>query len=847
LGIRFKGEVDSFEELPTDAVQGDLWVIGNRDDPSTPARAYVWDEPTQTWVDAGQIQGAQGVQGPQGVPGAVGPAGPEGPQGLPGADSTVPGPAGAKGDTGPEGPQGVPGADGPAGADGAAGPVGPAGPTAVSADADNASVLGTDGFIYTPPASGVETMAELTDVTPVGLAVGTAVDELAGRAALVAERHRTFNVLDYGADPTGAADSRAAIHAARDAAGVGGRLFFPPGTYLVKTVSPGTAGYKFGSGCLWANVEGQTWLLGSAKLVLGLYSPTAPKRENLITVSAPNVSITGGTLDLSAIPPAFTETTPSKNIYSHGIAVWSGLVATGWSYGPHGTGAAGAVIDGVTILDAPGYGVHIYNTNSVTVTGCMVKDFAHVGILVQNGGGVAAEKTNIHDFLIDGNRVESKWKSFAFPLYIGGNDQAGAGFQANNQRVVNARIVNNSCVIPRDIYPGQGSFWDGGAEGGALQAMNLDDSIIAGNTTEGGFFGITCGYLRRVSITNNTVRGFRYFGVEVSGGAEEIAVAGNVLDCDGAGGPYNIDTGLQDPAGTLLTDGGGILVSPNYSPDIAHNLTISGNTISGFTAPALASGIILANDCDGVTVFGNTITGAGGTSRFAGVYLSGDNVKNVVVSSNTIDGASRTGPHPSGGSNGATGVWVVVTTTVLGISITDNNIYNCTRAAFESTINAGGTISDVSYRANLVRNCFMNLRGSTTSITRFYHDVGLVKDVDGGTAVDFPATANAVNYLQMRNNVTGGDVAVRAMGTDANVSLNMWPKGTGVVKANGTQVEVKGHTHTVAQVTGALSWVAVPAKADSPGTAGQMAYASGFFYVCVAANTWQRMTLLSWV
>jgi hypothetical protein len=190
---------------------------------------------------------------------------------------------------------------------------------------------------------------------------------------------------------------------------------------------------------------------------------------------------------------------------------------------------------------------------------------------------------------------------------------------------------------------------------------------------------------------------------------------------------------------------------------------------------------------------------------------------------------------------------VVVTTAVLGISITDNNIYNCTRAAFESTINAGGTISDVSYRANLVRNCFMNLRGSTNLITRFFHDVGLVKDVDGGTAVEFPATANAVNYLQLRNNVTGGDVAVRAMGADANVSLNMWPKGTGVVKANGTQVSTVGHTHTVAQVTGALSWTTVPGNALATGTAGQLAYASGWLYVCVATNTWQRVAIATWV
>jgi hypothetical protein len=41
-------------------------------------------------------------------------------------------------------------------------------------------------------------------------------------------------------------------------------------------------------------------------------------------------------------------------------------------------------------------------------------------------------------------------------------------------------------------------------------------------------------------------------------------------------------------------------------------------------------------------------------------------------------------------------------------------------------------------------------------------------------------------------------------------------------------------------------WVAVPASATATGTAGQVAYASGFLYVCVATNTWRRVALSSW-
>ena len=40
--------------------------------------------------------------------------------------------------------------------------------------------------------------------------------------------------------------------------------------------------------------------------------------------------------------------------------------------------------------------------------------------------------------------------------------------------------------------------------------------------------------------------------------------------------------------------------------------------------------------------------------------------------------------------------------------------------------------------------------------------------------------------------------------------------------------------------------VSVPASAGATGTAGQVAYASGWFYVCVATNTWQRVALATW-
>ena len=42
------------------------------------------------------------------------------------------------------------------------------------------------------------------------------------------------------------------------------------------------------------------------------------------------------------------------------------------------------------------------------------------------------------------------------------------------------------------------------------------------------------------------------------------------------------------------------------------------------------------------------------------------------------------------------------------------------------------------------------------------------------------------------------------------------------------------------------TWVDVPASASATGLAGQRAYASGFLYICVATDTWERTAIATW-
>ena len=58
-------------------------------------------------------------------------------------------------------------------------------------------------------------------------------------------------------------------------------------------------------------------------------------------------------------------------------------------------------------------------------------------------------------------------------------------------------------------------------------------------------------------------------------------------------------------------------------------------------------------------------------------------------------------------------------------------------------------------------------------------------------------------------------------------------------------------TGTVGGVTAAMvgaipTFVGVPATAGAAGVAGTMAYASGTLYVCVATNTWEKVTIATW-
>ena len=61
-----------------------------------------------------------------------------------------------------------------------------------------------------------------------------------------------------------------------------------------------------------------------------------------------------------------------------------------------------------------------------------------------------------------------------------------------------------------------------------------------------------------------------------------------------------------------------------------------------------------------------------------------------------------------------------------------------------------------------------------------------IVDANGNNEMVFSTTASAVNYLSIANNGTGFAPVIGAVGSDANVSLNLFAKAAGAISINST-------------------------------------------------------------
>ena len=91
--------------------------------------------------------------------------------------------------------------------------------------------------------------------------------------------------------------------------------------------------------------------------------------------------------------------------------------------------------------------------------------------------------------------------------------------------------------------------------------------------------------------------------------------------------------------------------------------------------------------------------------------------------------------------------------------------------------------------------------------------------------------------------IQGTTGAIGIQGTTGSIGIQGTTGLQGIQSTQGLQgiQGIEGPTNA-----NTLIWTSVPGTSNSTGTPGQVAYATGFFYVCVANNTWERATLTTW-
>lgn len=86
------------------------------------------------------------------------------------------------------------------------------------------------------------------------------------------------------------------------------------------------------------------------------------------------------------------------------------------------------------------------------------------------------------------------------------------------------------------------------------------------------------------------------------------------------------------------------------------------------------------------------------------------------------------------------------------------------------------------------------------------------------------------------------------MADDLKIRLNDLAAETDASTARGASLIIDRNDYAQCKtlpVASLAQIVAVPASATSVGLAGEVAYNTSFFYVCVAANTWRRVALVT--
>ncbi|HEX3962748.1 MAG TPA: choice-of-anchor D domain-containing protein, partial [Trebonia sp.] len=489
-------------------------------------------------------------------------------------------------------------------------------------------------------------------------------------AAAPAQPAGSVSVVSEGADPTGAADSSAAFAAAITAAGAGGTVWIPPGSYLV----PGHVAVPSnitidGAGMWWSTI------IGAAP---GFYGNSAPNASSGVTLEnfaiSGNVQIRDDSAQVNGIGGAYSNST-IKNIWVEHMKV--GV----WLDGP----MTGLTISGMRIRDTTADGINLHGgVTSSTITNNDVRNTGDDGIALWADSGIGADA----NITISSNTVQLQQLANGIAVYGGNNNTVNGNLVVDTgltqgggitvaQRFTSTplgltTVSNNTMIRDGNLDPnwkfGVGALWFDGSQGWGGGPVNVSNALIEQSPFEAVEW--VEGTISNVNLSNVSIIGTGTFALqEQTGGTATFTnvTATGVAQANLGNAPsYNCEGG-----NFVITDDGG-------------NSGLSPTQCGPWPAPVYPPPVYGVNASPTALNFGPQLTGT--TSAAQSVTVTNSTSTAAAVSSISASGAFAQ-TNTCGTSIAANG------------SCTVNVTYSPTATGTASgslTVNAGGVTSTVS-------------------------------------------------------------------------------------------------------------------------------------------------------
>ena len=615
---------------------------------------------------------------------------------------------------------------------------------------------------------------------------------------------------------------------------------------------------------------------------------------------------------------------------------------------PGSTGNQNLTIDGVHFHDM-NYGVLLFNTGSSLVANCRAESLRMIPTIALTGWTLVsgttyrqrtASGTNPGVDGINTDRLQGNTNTvYNNGAYMGEVVQ-GSSTPASGKATVDGGYVY---INLGGTDPNTRTITGGILSGYAYMTylLNATASIISGNrftdnyaedidglgiylqlSTAGGAYGnqATGNHLKNVCLEGVQHPSLPFAGIGVTGGTDTL-LANNTID--GAGSSGKTCPGITVTQGPNNTDPSARIIGCTVrgSFGVGYFLRSSNMIVSGCRADDGANhGFHIYDTTAEAVIDGVTLSGCVSQNNTGvGFYVDGTSAGISNMSVNIIGGASIGNANRGIQIAGSTSTTTVTRCSVIGVLVKENGSNSqqiILSGAADGITVAGcsmvhsGTSTGLYVSASVTNTVAFGNQFSISTPTNYLATVGdgtadtlvnraltdpkinAIKDTNGNPSLTLSATASAVNYFHVENKAaSGGAIGIYAMGTDANIPIAFWSKGSGAtagmafrtlaagvyfsatpvasgVNYLGTNSAIASAAPTLSAIgtdsnisislvpkgTGTLQVgsnpvgvkVAVPASAGATGVVGQWAADANYIYACIATNTWVRCATDAW-